>query len=195
MEKYSQRKILFRDTKWLLSNMSYRGRDDQAVWACVVGRTTWPLHCQLEPWKSNEALFVFCGQRVWNLLKSTEEWRFSMETVVWVRGECMNGCKDFKTDDKMSVMNTGVGDHLAWQVRQWNSRSSRASACLWTGGPSVLRSRGTMSENKTQTISVSTLVKKVIKKFLLFNDLPSYLKGWMSYLHNLWNNIILLPQF
>ena len=31
MEKYTQRKILFRDTKWLLSNMSYRGRDDQAV--------------------------------------------------------------------------------------------------------------------------------------------------------------------
>ena len=31
MEKYAQRKILFRDTKWLLSNMSYRGRDDQAV--------------------------------------------------------------------------------------------------------------------------------------------------------------------
>ena len=32
-----------------------------------------------------------------------------------------------------------------------------------------------MSENKTQTVSVSTLVKKVIIKFLLFNDLPSYL--------------------
>jgi len=31
MEMYAQRKILFRDTKWLLSNMSYRGRDDQAV--------------------------------------------------------------------------------------------------------------------------------------------------------------------
>ena len=31
MEKYAQRKILFRDTKWLLSNMSYRGRDDRAV--------------------------------------------------------------------------------------------------------------------------------------------------------------------
>jgi len=30
MEKYAQRKILFRDTKWLLSNMSHRGRDDQA---------------------------------------------------------------------------------------------------------------------------------------------------------------------
>ena len=78
MEKYAQRKILFRDTKCLLSNMSYRGRDDQAVWACAVERTTWPLHNQLAPWKSNEALFVFCGHRVWNLLKSTEEWRFSM---------------------------------------------------------------------------------------------------------------------
>ena len=30
----------------------------------------------------------------------------------------MNGWKDFKTDDKMSVMNTGVGDQLTWQVRQ-----------------------------------------------------------------------------
>ena len=117
MKKYGQRKILFRDTNWLLSNMSYRDREDQAVWACAVGHTTWPLHCQLAPWKSFEALFVFCGQRVWNLLKSTEEWRFSMEKVVWVRGECMNGWKDFKTDDKMSVMNTGVGDQLAWQVR------------------------------------------------------------------------------
>ena len=71
MENYAQRKILFRDTKWLLSNMSYRGRDDQAVWACAVGRTTWPLHCQLAPWKSNEALFNFCGQRGWNIQKST----------------------------------------------------------------------------------------------------------------------------
>jgi len=70
MKKYAQRKILFRDTKWLLSNMSYRGREDQAVWACAVGCTTWPLHCQFAPWKRNEALFVFCGQRVWNLLKS-----------------------------------------------------------------------------------------------------------------------------
>jgi len=41
-----------------------------------------------------------------------------METVVCVRGECMNGCKDFKTDGKLSMMNTGVGDQLAWQVRQ-----------------------------------------------------------------------------
>jgi len=30
----------------------------------------------------------------------------------------MNGWKDFKMDNKMSVMNTGVGDQLAWQVRQ-----------------------------------------------------------------------------
>ena len=123
MEKYAQRKILFRDTKWLLSNMWYRGRDDQAVWACAVGRTTWPLHCQLAPWKSNEVLFVFCGQRVWNLLKSTEEWRFSMETVIWVRGECMNGWKDFKTDDKMSVMNTRVGEQLAWRDSETAGRA------------------------------------------------------------------------
>ena len=31
MEKYAQRKFLFWDTKWLLSNMPYRGRDDRAV--------------------------------------------------------------------------------------------------------------------------------------------------------------------
>ena len=96
MEKYAQRKILFRDTKWLLSNMSCWGRDDQAVWDCALGRTIWPLHCQLAPWKSNEALFVFCGQRVWNLLKSTEEGRFSMERVAWVRRECRNGWEKFQ---------------------------------------------------------------------------------------------------
>ena len=31
MEKYAQRKILFRDTKWLLSNMPHRGRDDREI--------------------------------------------------------------------------------------------------------------------------------------------------------------------
>jgi len=31
MEKYGQRKILFEDTKWLLSNMPYRGHYDRAV--------------------------------------------------------------------------------------------------------------------------------------------------------------------
>jgi hypothetical protein len=39
-----------------------------------------------------------------------------METVVWARGECMNEWKDFKTEDKTSVMNTRVGDQLAWQL-------------------------------------------------------------------------------
>ena len=58
-----------------------------------------------------------------------------METVVWVRGECMNGWKDFKTDNKMSVMNTRLGDQLAWQVRQWNSRLSSKSV---TTGESLL---------------------------------------------------------
>jgi len=59
VENYAQQKCLFRDTKWLLSNMPYRGRDDRAIWACAITRTTWPLHCQLAPWKSNEVLFVF----------------------------------------------------------------------------------------------------------------------------------------
>ena len=36
----------------------------------------------------------------------------------------MNGWKYVKTEDKMSVMNTGVGDQVVWQLRQWNSRSS-----------------------------------------------------------------------
>jgi len=31
---------------------------------------------------------------------------------------CVNGWKDLKTDDKTSVMNTGEGDQLAWQLRQ-----------------------------------------------------------------------------
>jgi hypothetical protein len=31
MGNYAQQKILFRDTKWLLNNMSYRGHDDRAV--------------------------------------------------------------------------------------------------------------------------------------------------------------------
>jgi hypothetical protein len=84
MEKYAQWKILFRYTKWLLSNTPYRRRDDRAVWARTVAHTVWPLRCQLAPWKGNEALFVFCVQRVWNLLKCTEEWRFSVETVVWL---------------------------------------------------------------------------------------------------------------
>ena len=93
MEKYAQRKPLFQDTKWLLSNMPYRGRDDWAVWACAIARTTWLLHHQLAPWKSNDALFIFCGQRVWNLLKSTEEWRFSRSQLfesgesVWMGGK------------------------------------------------------------------------------------------------------------
>jgi len=122
MENYAQWKILFRDTKWLLSNMPYRVRDDRAVWACAIARTTWPLHCQIAPWKSNEALlvfFFFCGQSVWNLLKCTDEWRFNMETVVWVRGVCMNGWKDFKTEDKTSVSQFADDNQVMEAVQSW----------------------------------------------------------------------------
>ena len=62
MEKYAQQKFLFWDTKLLLSNMPYRGPDDQAVRACTIACTKWLLQSQHAPWKSNEALFVFCGQ-------------------------------------------------------------------------------------------------------------------------------------
>jgi len=134
MKNYPQGKILFRDTKWLLSNMSYRGHDDQAVWACTVGHTTWLLHYQLASWKAKKrySFFVVRGcETFWNLQTNEGSvWRQLFES-----GECMNGWKDFETDDKMSVMNTGVGDQLAWQVRQWNSRWSSESV---TRGESLL---------------------------------------------------------
>ena len=92
MEKYAQCKNLFRDTKWLLTNMPYRGCEDRAAWACAIARTTWPFHCQLSPWKSNEALFISCGQRVgnfWNLQKNEGSvWRQLYESgeSVWMGG-------------------------------------------------------------------------------------------------------------
>jgi len=59
-------------------------------------------------------------------------------------------------------------DEVMEAVQSWlkatpKSFFFRASASLWTGGPSMLRSRGTMSKNKTQTISVSTLVKTLLR--------------------------------
>jgi hypothetical protein len=137
-------------------------RDDRAVWACTIAHTVWPLHCQLAPWKSEEVLFIFCGQRVWNLLKSTEERRFSMKTAVWlslVWSYERTYARGHKFADDDEVMEA---------VRSWleatpkNFFFYRASASLWTGGLSVLRSGGTVSKNKTQTISISTLVKKVL---------------------------------
>ena len=71
-------KILFRDTKWLPSNMSYRG---SWRWSSLSLRSrpynmAAPLStCTMEEQRS---VIQFCGQRVWNLLKYTEEWRFSM---------------------------------------------------------------------------------------------------------------------
>ena len=159
MEKYAQWKILFRDTKWLLSNMPYRRRDDRAVWACTIAHTVWPLHCQLAPWKSNEVLFIFCGQGVWNLLKSTEEWRFSMETVV-----CLSLVWTYeRTFAGPQVCRWRRGNGGGAKLLKSTPKSFFLEGVrLWTGGPSVLRSRGTMSKNKTQTISVSTLVKQLL---------------------------------
>ena len=70
---YAQRKILFRDTKWLLSIMSYRGRDDQAVWACAVavqhGRPTVNLH-RGRVTKRYSFFMVRGCETFWNLQKN-----------------------------------------------------------------------------------------------------------------------------
>jgi len=34
------------------------------------------------------------------------------------QGRVYEWVESFRTEDKTSVMNTGVGDHLAWQLRQ-----------------------------------------------------------------------------
>ena len=51
----------------------------------------------------------------------------------------------------------------------------REPASLWKVGPSVLRSRGTMSKNKIQTISIRTLVKKLLSN-------STYLKTYICIL-------------
>jgi len=52
---------------------------------------------------------------------------------------------------------------------------------MWT---KCLRNRGTMSKNKTQTNSISTHLKKNIKKFLLFSDLLSCLNLCLRFVSN-----------
>ena len=92
MEKHAQWKILFRGTKWLLSNMPHRGRDNRTVWACAIARTTRPLHCKLASWKSNKTLFfVVRGcETFWNLQKNEGSvWRQMYESgeIVWMGGK------------------------------------------------------------------------------------------------------------
>jgi len=122
MEKYARRKILFRDTKWLLSNMSYRGRNDQAVWACTVGRRTWPLHCQLAPWKSNEALFVFLWfETFWNLQKNEGSvWRqlFESGERVWLGGKFQNGRQNVSDEHRSGRPVSVASETVKQQVEQ-----------------------------------------------------------------------------
>jgi dTDP-D-glucose 4,6-dehydratase len=44
----------------------------------------------------------------------------------------VNGWKDFKTEDEISVMNTRVGDQLAWQLRQQIEQGIRKLVDRWT---------------------------------------------------------------
>jgi hypothetical protein len=160
MQKYAQWRILFRDTKWLLSSMPYRGRDDQAVPACATARTTWPLHCQLAPGNSKEALFSFL-------------WSEGVKPEIYRRMKVQYGdsyLSQGRLNEWVVIFQNGRQKVCRWQ---W---SNGGGTKLVKGhakklfsrrhpqgcGPSVLRSRETMSKNKTQTISISTLVKTLL---------------------------------
>ena len=51
-------------------------------------------------------------------------------------------------------------DEVMEAVQSWLKATPKS---CFLEGPSVLRSRGTMSKNKTQKISVSTLVKRLLR--------------------------------
>ena len=95
MEKYAQWKILFRDTKWLLSNMPYRGRDDRAVWACALARYNMaaPLStCTVEEQRSvvrfdvNTSLkSVPVTPHVRKLRASRNQFQFVLQNFPWCR--------------------------------------------------------------------------------------------------------------
>jgi hypothetical protein len=42
-----------------------------------------------------------------------------METVVWVRGECINGWKDFKTEDKPLVSQFADDNEVMEALQSW----------------------------------------------------------------------------
>ena len=89
MGKYAQWKILFRDTKWLLSNMPMpcRRRDNRAVWAC--SRSTVNLHQGRA--MMHYSFFVVRGcETFWNLQKNESSvWRQLSESgdSVWMGGK------------------------------------------------------------------------------------------------------------
>ena len=51
----------------------------------------------------------------------------------------------FQNGRRKSVVNTGVGDQLAWQLRQWNSRSSSESV---TTGESYILHKSTLPHKR-----------------------------------------------
>jgi hypothetical protein len=164
MEKYTQRKILFWDTKWMLKNMSYGGHANRAVWACATARPTWPLHCQLALWKSNEAVsvFFFCFFCGWSEgMKHSEIYR----TMKVHYGDCC----------------LSQGRVYEWVERfkhRWRSNGSNAKLAkgihkLVDRWVKCVVKKGSMLKNKTQTISTCTLVKNYYI-IPLFTAFPSY---------------------
>ena len=119
MEKYVQRKILFRDTRRLLSNMPYRGRDDRAVWACAVARTTWSLHCQLAPWKSNEALLVFLWSEGVKPSGIYRRMKVQYEDSCFSQGRVFQWVERFQNGRPVSVATETVKHQIEQRIRDY----------------------------------------------------------------------------
>ena len=114
--------------------MTYRVRDDQVLWACAIARTKWPVHCQLPPWNYNEALFILL------LSEGVKPFEIYRRTKVQYADSCLSqgsvyGWVEIFQNGTQTLMNTGMWDQLAWQLRRWNSRSRSESV---TTGESLL---------------------------------------------------------
>jgi hypothetical protein len=71
----------------------------------------------------------------------------------------MNGWKDFKTEVKTSVINTGVGFCRSQRGIRGGAKLVKGIRKLVDRWAKCVVKQGSMSKNKTQTISKCTLVK------------------------------------
>jgi hypothetical protein len=156
--------------------MPYRGCDDRAVRACAIARTTWPLHCQLAQGKSKKALYVF----LWSEgVKPFEIYR-SMK-IQYGDSYLSQG----RVYESVVIFPNGRQKVCRWQ---WGNAGG---AKLVKGHAKKLFSRGhpqgcrqvdkcvANQGNYVEKLNTNNFYKysrkNVIIKFLLFNDLPSYI--------------------
>jgi len=81
----------------------------------------------------------FCGQRVWNLLKYTEEWRFSMETFEWGESVWMGNRRQNVSGRPVSVATETVKQQIEQRIHDYRRvtideiaiqfNTSHSSAC------------------------------------------------------------------